>query len=262
MWRERLGWSCNGIGSQSDISYLLQVATLCRNFDLAVQTKKKLLDSAKTSSRVLKACYYYGLARAFYLGLIAYWQFKKCPKISIVKRQRLLKEAKHYHELIRDWVVVQGSINLPQKLFILDAEELSLSIKSGGTGIKREEARAKLKAAYDKAIVASIRSGFSQDAALAAQLASEALPAQRDAYWERARSCYLQWGAVSVVKYIEEQRQEDSSHHDSEEGLTEGKMEKGFRARTRFSEVVVFPRADSNRALPTGDPKVIRLPQS
>jgi hypothetical protein len=85
-------------------------------------------------------------------------------------------------------VTKHGNINLPQKLLTLDAEELSLSYKDP-TRTRHEEGvanatRMELKTAYDKAIVAAMKSGFTQDAALAAHLASETFSAERDLFWE------------------------------------------------------------------------------
>ena len=135
-----------------------------------------------------------------------------------------MKEAKGYHETVKSWVFNQGSINLPQKLFIMDAEELSMK-----KGVGKEQ----LKAAYEKAIVASQKSGFTQDAALAAHLASESIPAEKDYYWDQARRYYLKWGATAVVDYVERTASIRSEEIDSGQQETET----GYRARTRFEEI-------------------------
>lgn len=272
-WRNRLGW--NGThGSQSDLSFLLQIAIYCRNFPLAVETKDKLLECDKSSgTKVVHGAFYFGLARAFYIGLVFYWELKKCPKLKVVKRKRYLKEARKYHALIREWVTTIGNINLPPKLLILDAEELSLSYKEriGNVTEKDEDIKLKLKIAYEKAIVASIKSGFTQDAALAAHLASETFPSQRSMFWEQARSFYIQWGAMAVVLYVDEQGQpqyEDSESFSNfslgssekpfdslrqlENSITEGSV---FRARPRFSEVT------SERKSLSTNPEELRLPK-
>jgi hypothetical protein len=126
-----------------------------------------------------------------------------------------MKEARKYHKMLREWVTKHvtkhGSINLPHKLLILDAEELSLSFRDykgtkheGGVEVSRRE----LKAAYDKAIVAAMKSGFTQYAALPAHLASETFSGgDGDLFWERARGFYLQWGATRVVRYVEEEQE-------------------------------------------------------
>ena len=250
--RRRLGW--NGkTGLQSDFSYLLQIAIFCRNLPLAIETKTKLLDTDKDNSAVVKAQYYFGLARVFYMCLVSYWQAKKCKKINFVKRKQYLKEAKKYHDLMRHWVVKLGNINLPQKLFILDAEELSIQLKKGKGGERAKESETRVKECYEKAIRASTRSGFVQDAALAAHLASEALPSEREEYWERARASYLKWGAIGIVQYVEEQTQVDSTSG-YDEDILEASFEDGgtsFRARSRASETA--PRASLASTRTSGD---------
>jgi len=241
-WRERLNWDGN-TGGPSDMSYKLQIAIFCRNFALAVEIKEKLLVSATNyKMSVIVGAYYLGLARACYFGIITYWQVKKSSKLNLAKRQRLLKEAKKYHDMVREWVQKQGNINLPQKLFLLDAEELSLTLGNKSGSSKRDGAKTQqLKAAYEKAIVASVKSGFVQDAAMAAHLASEAIPEEREYYWDRARGFYLTWGASAVVEYIESKNgsEPSSGTGSGPMDLVEPQEGSGFRARTRFAEVAV-----------------------
>ncbi|CAB9517757.1 Transcriptional regulator [Seminavis robusta] len=225
-WRKIANW--NGkTGGQSDLSYLLQIAIFCRNKKIAVETKEKLLVSDKVnSSAVVNGAYYFGLARAFYMGIVSYWQYHTCSKLNLARRQKLLGEAKKFHDMVRSWVVEHGSINLPQKLFILEAEQLRAQ------GVKGAD----LKAAYEKAIVASTKSGFTQDAALAAHLASEAIPKERENFLQQARSSYLRWGATGVVQYIDR----DLVVEDQSSGEME---ESSFRARRRFSEAMLREEA-------------------
>ena len=106
----------------------------------------------------------------------------------------------------------------------------------------RDDAKATLKAAYKKAIVVSTESGFTQDAALAAQLASEAIQSEREMYWERACGIYLRWGATALlVRYLNQQEEHDPSSTLTisssmrSEGASDYASETRFRVRTIFA---------------------------
>ena len=97
-----------------------------------------------------------------------------------------------------------------------------------------------MKAAYDKAIGASARAGFLQDAALAAHLASNIVPDEHDSlsYFHRAQEFYLRWGARGVVDHLLEKRRGDlasiSSFDTTSVQESSASSGTGHRSRRRF----------------------------
>merc|ERR1712232_189902 len=96
-----------------------------------------------------------------------------------------------------------------------------------------------LKKAYDKAISASTRTGFLQDAALASYLAGihykyhEGDVDTSNFYIRKARETFKSWGAEAVVKHIETSFPElfmDSL------SISKSKKSVGYRSRKRFDE--------------------------
>lgn len=88
-------------------------------------------------------------------------------RMTIVRARKWKRKARKYVEMMRIWVEDCKAINLGHKLKLLEAEILTLSRPYPSDDV--------LMAAYDEAIVRSARSGFLQDAARAAALASKAV---------------------------------------------------------------------------------------
>jgi hypothetical protein len=97
---------------------------------------------------------------------------------------------------MKDWAR-KGNVNCVHLYRILEAEKISVSSKRKGD----------IMTAYEASIVASSRSGYVHDRALAYELAAEYLISVGETrnlsdYKERALLAYDQWGADAKVRYL------------------------------------------------------------
>jgi hypothetical protein len=155
---------------------------LLQKFDLATQLYQKLEDLDPGIAKGLPLYH----ARVFFFALICMHNAKQ-PK----SKRKHKAEGKKYLEVVRGWVVDKRAINLVHKLMILEAE--MMTVRSGkkvlrskikdasfhattslSEGATNAAANTMLIAAFDKAIAASAKTGFLQDAALACHVASRA----------------------------------------------------------------------------------------
>ena len=184
----------NDIEPQSICSYKIQMAFYTGNLELASELATSL---NKMSTGLIKAHALYP-TRIFFFGLIAISNARRFPRRCFYKR-----EAKMYIRQIRRWVE-QRAANLVHKLLILESEYDSLSAKNGNL----------LRTKYDSAIAAARKSGFLQDAAIAAQLACEVLCnfedayAFADTYVLAAHEMWILWGANAVGQNLSLRKRE------------------------------------------------------
>ena len=243
-FRDILGWD-DRAGEESEWSYKMQLAVYCEDLPLATELADKLMKIPPGSSRSF--AYYH--TRVFFFAIISLWNCKK-RKRKTTNRWEYRWAFKKYFNMMNEWVMKKRAINLVHKLLILKAERLSMR--------RRRIDPRDLSDAYDKAISSSIRSGFLQDAALAAHLASRCRKLEvydRKAYHERALELYSSWGAHGIVDYLQThigsrswssydsltftcmesttERTCGSSYHGSPGGSG------GYRARERFDKTVV-----------------------
>jgi hypothetical protein len=257
--RARCGWKEGaGGGELSEWSFSMQIAFYCEEMEHASAMAEKLKDDAVPVAFTFQP-------RIFFFCLIAV----RHARDNKIRRKPFTKEAQKYFEMVQEWVVERKCINMAHKLLILDAEMRSLNheLHKGRLGSSSAKARnmlrkqknpenfttsntknEELKAAYDRAIAASTRAGFLQDGALAAQLASNALPDQWVVYFEQAQELYGSWGAKGVVKRLSQQR-----HHLSTRASLilsqEERSSQGYKSRERFDGSL----ADEHKALDIGE---------
>jgi predicted ATPase len=233
-YRKRFGGKSSR-GQESEFSFLMQIAFYCEDFRLATHMAEKLKHAGNGISRGS----FFEQTRVFFFTLIAIQQARKNTRRPL-KQEIFRREAKKLYEAFRLWVIDKKSINAVHKLLILDAEMMSIQ--------RRPQVDSDtIRAAYDKAVAASTRSGFLQDGALAAQLASRAIPAAKDLYFERALELYSSWGAAGLVEHLLKKpsagaSESSSSHSDSAaEGTSTQQQQPGtsFRSRERFDARLV-----------------------
>jgi hypothetical protein len=151
-----IGWIPSA-DSYLDAALMLYVH--CHEFSLATAIFKKL----ETSMLGIVRFHAVWHMRVYTFALVAIQNAKK----TMNRRQRWKRKATKYIDLMRTWVEDCQAINLGHKLKLLEAEMRTLSRPYPADDV--------LMPAYDEAIVRSARSGFLQDAALAAALSSRAV---------------------------------------------------------------------------------------
>jgi hypothetical protein len=116
--------------------------------------------------------------RIFNFALISIHNAKKRAS---TKRRLWSKRSKKYVAMIRTWVNDHRAINMGHKLLLLEAELLTLRKPYPTDGV--------LIQTYDDVIVRSARTGYLQDAALAASLACSAVrdSAEKRRYAQRCQ---------------------------------------------------------------------------
>jgi hypothetical protein len=130
--------------------------------------------------------------RLFFFALVCIHAYRQHHK------GRFKIEAKKYIATIRE-LVDGGAINLPHKLFLLDAEMASLSGKDPQDILRK----------YEKSTFAASRAGFLQDGALSHFLCAQYCFRLGDAssagtYLVQAHSQYCSWGAFGVAACIKQ----------------------------------------------------------
>ena len=216
-YRSKLGWE-NRTGEETDWSYRMQIAFYAEDFLLATDLANKLMAIKPGQARTFP----YYQTRVFFFVLVALWNAKHYAT-SRLRRRKYIMIAKKYYTMIKGWVVKKKAINMAHKLRILNAEMKSL---------KRNVDLRALMLAYDDAISSSSRSGFLNDAALAAHLASRSPIGDDDGgktrllYYERALELYDSWGAAGLV---------DILHDNSTGGLSSSMVSRSFSSRHQGS---------------------------
>jgi hypothetical protein len=206
----------------------MQIAFYCEEYDLATVMANKVESLNPGATRALPLYH----ARVFFFCLIAIHNAKQTGK------RQYKQKAKKYYNMVRGWVFKQKAINVVHKYQILQAEMATLEPK-------RLQQDWKLTAAFDKAIAASIRSGFLQDAALAAHLASQAIQDTEESRHYFLRSCelYRSWDANGVADHLERSSKRHGRNvlRRSSDGSvlshkSSSSFQKGYRSRERFDK--------------------------
>ena len=218
-YREKVGWA-GRTGEQIQWAYQMQLAVYCDRLDVATAMFEKL---EPASVGLMKSVAPYP-TRIFFFAVISLWNLKETRKKKW--KTAYLKHA----SLIRNWVVKHAALNLGHKLHILDAEISSLDKTLPVTD---------LCMAYNKAIRTSVKAGFLQDAALAAQLASRSIPHAKNDYFLKAMDFFKRWDAIGVCTYLSGQQRLEicSGNEDDQDG--DDSKPTGYRATERFDAVVV-----------------------
>jgi hypothetical protein len=157
----------------------------------------------------------------FFFALVCIQAFRKSQK------GRFKSEAKKYMGMIRE-LVDGGAINLPHKLFLLEAEWASLTMKDDQQEILRM---------YEKASFSASRAGFLQDGALSNILCAQHCLRQGNGssagtYLVQSYSLYSSWGAYAVAARIKQEHGDHFPAGDDKphfEGST-------YRSRTQFQQ--------------------------
>eukprot|EP00957_Ditylum_brightwellii_P211429 15366158-Ditylum_brightwellii.AAC.1 len=230
------------IGLEIWWSYGMQIAFICDEIEIAsayADNLKRVGEKTCMLERVL----YFEQVRAFFYALIAIDQYRKTGK------QKFFHEADKYKLSIEE-CIKGGSFNLLHKLQILEAEFNSVnkpniiekSLKTLHIGHLKKTPSEKnivsaksLQMMYDKAISSSRRTGFLQDVALTALLASKSVEVGDDRYHVAANEALESWGATAVIRCLQVKRslpKKDSAESDT----TPIGQIKGYRATKRFIE--------------------------
>jgi predicted ATPase len=219
-YREKVGWESRA-GEQVQWSYMMQLAVYSEDLEQATAMYEKL---EHMPVGVVRSVAFYH-TRVFFFALIAIWNAK-------AKGGRRWKRRAHEHfSMVKSWVTKYHAINVVHKLQILEAEVAAMD------GNMKDE---KLEKLYDKAIVASTRAGYHQDAGLAANLASHSMADVHKGreYFLRAREAYLCWGARGLVDYLDHLPSCTASLPLTRVRRLSHKMS-GYRGRERFDSSLI-----------------------
>ncbi|KAI2506494.1 hypothetical protein MHU86_7904 [Fragilaria crotonensis] len=210
MDRQDLVGNEHGIGLKACWSFLMQLAFYMGNFELASSLSEKL---QSLNIGFMKSHVQYQ-AHVLFFGLVAIENARKTGK------SKYRKEAAKHLSVMRRWVDKKAA-NVVHKTMILEAEYDSLFVRRSSNTTTtttttittssrnhRNKLRASgltsMKAKYDGAIAASVKSDFMQDAALAAQLAGRAFFRFKDtaplaeSYFAMSHGMWEYWGAFAV----------------------------------------------------------------
>ena len=218
-YRTKLGWgTTNRDGEEAQWSYSMHLYVYCEAWELAYDMYDKMIDRDIGFLRSFPIWH----NRVFFFALIAIRRAREAPWI---KRAKLKREAQKHVAMMHFWVTKRKAINLVHKYHLLLAEMLTLQ--------RNYPADATLASAYDKAIQASIRTGYTQDAALAAQAAARAIrdETRRVDYALLAQDSYEKWGAYGVVRHL---RSTSELHLRASEESRQEKESIRLRSRRRF----------------------------
>lgn len=177
----------NLVGQHLCDSYLMQIAFYMGDLDLAAEMSAKL---QKRKLGLMRASCLYP-SQVFFFGLIAISNARKTGK------RKYKHEAAKHVLLMRQWVEKKAA-NLVHKLLIMEAEYQTLETDVGDI----------LRPKYDFAISTARKSGYLQDAAVAAYLAGRLLLGLEnyihfaDSYIRKAAIFYKSWGAYAVAAKV------------------------------------------------------------
>jgi hypothetical protein len=194
MMRQNQVGNVNDVEPHSLCLYKMQMAFYAGKLELASELATSL---KKMNTGLIKAHTIYP-KRIFFFGLIAISNARRFGRMCYYKL-----EARMYIRQMRR-LVEQRAANLVHKLLILESEFDSLSAKNGNV----------LRIKYDNAIAAARKSGFLQDAAIAAQLAGEVLynfedtRAFADTYFLAAHEMWILWGANALGQNLSLRKRE------------------------------------------------------
>ncbi|CAB9529889.1 Histidine kinase [Seminavis robusta] len=171
-------------------SYRMQLAYFFDDLPLAEQ----LMNELRPHSNSFVAPFFQ-VARRFFFALIRMGVARKAP----AKNQAAMLKKASKEDI--EWLEIRvrgGAINCLHKLLILMAEMSTFDSDHDTIG-----------KAYDKAVMTAGRSGFSQDEALANELAASFFLSvgnfpKASNYLTRAHELYESWGAHGKVKQLEE----------------------------------------------------------
>ncbi|KAI2502357.1 PFAM Protein kinase domain [Fragilaria crotonensis] len=112
--------------------------------------------------------------------------------------RKILRQAQTYVNVVLKWTKT-GNVNCHDMLLLLEAEMMGIAPKYDVT---------KVRAAYDKAIASSSRSGYLHNAAIANEKAALFFADQGDTFWfyhylEKAHEKYIEWNAWGKVRQLE-----------------------------------------------------------
>ena len=222
--RQKMGWKEGASGGSSSDSLRMQIAFYCEEYDLAYTLAKGLIQQGAG----VIAGVWPDQQRTFFYCLMELQQMRESKRIRPKIRESHRKASQKHYDQMRHWVVDMQSINSAHKLLILDAEMMSMS---------KSHSLEEIKKAYDRGIAAAIRTGFLQDGALAAHLASRTLSgSDKQAYWERAMELYTKWGAKGVVSHLSKKKRRNMMA--TNDLPSEEESSTGFRARSRIDVTV------------------------
>jgi predicted ATPase len=180
----------NRVGEQACWSYSMQIAVYLNEFGMAntMASRLKPIDIGFAKSHILYP------ARIFFFAILAIQNARSATKA----KRKYFVEARQYIRKMKGWVKNQAA-NFLHKLLLLEAEYMSLMETTRNLDFTNVLSRK-----YDAAIMIARKSGYVQDAALAAQLAGEALsknnPAVSSSYRLLAFELWDMWGAHAVTK--------------------------------------------------------------
>jgi predicted ATPase len=142
--------------------------------------------------------------------------------------RKILRQAQAYLNMVLKWTKA-GNGNCHDMLLLLEAEMMGLVPKHDV---------AKVRAAYDKAIASSSRSGYLHNAALANEKAAQFFADQGDTFWfenylEKAHEYYVEWNAWGKVRQLEARYPFLLQLDNDMESVRSG----SFQGRTRFSHL-------------------------
>lgn len=217
--RERLGWGQRSRdGEEAQWAYSLQLYVYCDNWALADEMYNKMVKKDPGFLRGFPLWH----VRVVFFALVAIHRVKVAPWY---KRAILRREVTKHVSLIQLWVQQRSAINLVHKFNLIQAELLTIKPKLPDD--------AALRRAYDKAIQAAMKSGYLQDAGLAAHLAAHAVrdPERQEHYVLLAEEAYERWGAGGLVKHL---RDCSPLYAKAQRRTESADLSQGFRSRKRF----------------------------
>jgi len=207
-------------GKIIQLSYSMQMAYYCGDMKLARELSKKL----QAADIGFFDISFFHQTRVFFFALIDIWFAKK------TKKQKYKRYALKHINTFRKWVK-KRMINCVHKLQILEAELKSMNSHYSDDVLMKD---------YSRAISASAKAGFLQDAAVTNYLAGSHFItrdySKASRYVKQAHETYLLWGANKVAKSIEKDFPELFKTRDSR---TKKQGSFGFRSRERFDGSLV-----------------------
>lgn len=184
------------------MTYQMQLAYYFDNLWLADQLSVQLQEKVTS----FEATYTY-VATRFFFGMVS---LRVALNAHGLRRQKNVALARTVIKEFKQWTK-HGGLNCLSKLLILKAEWKAVKCSScrGCTKLlSTKETVDTVRNAFDKAIAAAMRSGFSNDAALACERASTFCGRFLDIDWAltyltRATTYYGQWGASAKVEHLQ-----------------------------------------------------------
>jgi tetratricopeptide (TPR) repeat protein len=217
-YRTKIGWM-NRDGEIAQWSYSLSLYVYCQEWEKATEMYNKLIDKDIGFLRSFPMWH----NRVFFFAIVAIYN---ATRVRLLKKRNYTRAIENHIKLIRRWVVERNAINLVHKLQLLEAMQLTLRRRYPSDQI--------LIPAFEKAILVASRSGYFQDAGLAASLAAWAIQDKdkRVDFASVALGAFRKWGAEGVVQHLESTSSlyREASHFNSASMRETGAL----RSRERF----------------------------